>query len=279
MPRQVLQDIIELVIYELRDDRATLLKCCTVSHSFLTPSLKQLFFDIEIPNYRGASILASLNHVLSIHPGYLSYIRILRISGFNMGLYKRRFLRLVEAIADRGVLRVFRLRMTRSSGGVWEALPVPIRAVFARLFQSPNLHTISLSNMCGYTFPLHLLGLATGLRHLDFVGDHDSSCHHPTVVSPMIHPLPSAASYDVYLESLQMTLQTNASALVGYLSRPDCPLKISQLRELWIDRATGPHHLPATVATVVKGASRSLESFIWIMDTCYGMLIDLSARR
>ena len=67
-----------------------------------------------------------------------------------------------------------------------------------------------------------------------------------------------------------MTLQTNASALVAYISHHHCPLKISQLRELRINRAISYHQLPAAAAMVMKGASRSLESFIWVLNMDFG---------
>jgi len=259
MSRPIHQDIIDQVIYALRDDRATLLRCCTVSHSFLNPSRKHLFFDTEISHFRNAKSLKSLIHVLSIHPEYLSYIRILRIWGLEVGAHKKpAFVRLIEGIADRRVLRVFSLEMNRS----WEALSVPMQTALARLLRSPSLHTI-VSRMCGHTFPVHVLGLATGLRHLDFIGDHSWSCRHTTDVSPMTLPLPSPASPNIYLESLQLTFETNEPALVGYLSRPDCPLKMSQLRQLWIH---SNYRLPTAAATVMKDASRSLESFIWFLS-------------
>ena len=142
---------------------------------------------------------------------------------------------------------------------------MPIKAALARLFQSPSLHTI-VPHMCSHTF-IHVLGLATGLKHLNLYGYHDRSCHRPTVISPMIPPLPSAASHDIYLESLEMTLEPKADALVGYLSRPDCPLKISRLREL---RIHSNYRLPTAAATVMKSASQSLESLIWILSESSG---------
>jgi len=260
MPRLIHQDIIDQVISALRDDRATLLRCCTVSHSFLIPSRKQLFFDLTIPHFYSGTYryLNSLIHVLSIHPEYISYIRVLRLERLEIEtIEKPCFIRLIKDIADRRALRVFRLEIRHA----WEALSVPIQTALTRLFQSPTLHTI-VSHMCGYTFPVHVLGLATGLRHLNFICDHRLSCCHPTDVSPVILPLPSPASPDIYLESLQIIFETNAPALVGYLSRPDCPLKISQLRQLQIH---SNYRLPTAAETVMKGASRSLESLIWIL--------------
>ena len=263
MPRPVIhQDIIDQVIYALRDDRAALRRCCTVSHSFLIPSLKQLFYDIEI-NY--PPLLNGLIHVLSIHPEYLSYIRILCLSWLEIEtVEKASFIRLIEDLANRRVLRIFTFRIHHS----WEALSVPIQAALIRLFQCPSLHTIN-SHMCRYTFPVSILGLSIGLRHLNFFDDwHNSSCRHPAAVSPMIIPSPSAASHEIYLESIKVGLQTNAPALVGYLSRPNCPLKISQLREL---RIRSHYPLATAAAIVMNGASRSLESFIWVVNGLYGV--------
>jgi len=115
--------------------------------------------------------------------------------------------------------------------------------------------------MRGYTFNIHVFGLATGLQHLDLCGHHDP-CHHPTMVSPMIPPLPSAASHDIYLESLEMNF--NDDALVGYLSRPDRPLKISRLREL---RTQSIH---TATATMMKSVSQSLEPLIWTLLETFG---------
>ena len=135
------------------------------------------------------------------------------------------------------------------------------------LFQSPSLHTIRLRKVCGYTFPVDVSGSASGLRHLEFVGDHDGTCSHPNSFPPTILPLPLAASQGIYLQSLETTLQINAPALVGYLSRPDCPLEISQLRELQINRAISYYRLPTAAETVMKSASGGLESFIWILNS------------
>ena len=262
MPRPVIsQDIIDQVVYALRDDRATLLRCCTVSRSFLIPSRKQLFFYVEIGySHRTNSLLI---HVLSIHPEYLSYIRILRIRARGIEIFEKpSFVRLIEDLADRRVLQAFRLVVSCS----WEALSVPIQAALVRLFQSPSLHTINSRGMCSHTFPVHVLGLATGLQHLNMRGHPRRSCRHRTVVSPMIPPLPSAASHGIYLESLEMILEPEADALVGYLSHPDCPLKITRLREL---RIHSSYCLPTT-ATVLKGASQSLESLIWDINGVFG---------
>jgi len=98
----------------LRDDRATLLQCCTVSHSFLIQNRKEIFFDIETPHSRATNV-DSLVHVLSIHPEYLSYNRILRISRLAIEtIEKPFFVQLIEDAADRRVLRVFRLEMPYS---------------------------------------------------------------------------------------------------------------------------------------------------------------------
>ena len=265
MPQPVIsQDIIDQVIYALRDDRATLRRCCTVSHAFLIPSRKQLFFEIKFPFPVRTMGLNSFFHALSIHPECLSYIRILRIQWLEIEIEKPHFVRLIEDLADRRGLQVFTLGMDR----LWEELSVPMQAAFVRLFLSPSLHTIGLFFICGQKFPVHILGLATGLRHLDLrLGEHNRFCHHPTTASPLI---PLAASHDIYLESLEMISPT-FSVLDGYLSRPDCPLKISQLRELRINRTQISFcHLITAASTVMEGASRSLESLIWRVDTRRG---------
>jgi len=151
MPQLIHQDIIDQIIYALRSDRATLLRCSAVSHSFLTPSRKQLFFNIEISDSHTTS-LDSLIHVLSIHPEYLSYIRILERLEIDT-IEKPSFVRLIEDVADRRALRVFSLEIQHA----WEALSVPIQTALVRLFQSLSLHTI-VSHMCGHTFPVHVLG-------------------------------------------------------------------------------------------------------------------------
>ena len=106
MPRQIHQDVIDQIIYALRDDRTTLLQCCTVSHLFLIPSCKQLFFDLNIPFLPSAG-LNKLIHVLSVHPGHLSYIRILGVFGLAIQtLEESSFVRWIEDLADRRLLGV-----------------------------------------------------------------------------------------------------------------------------------------------------------------------------
>ena len=73
----------------------------------------------------------------------------------------------------------------------------------------------------------------------------------------MILPFPSDALDDIHLESLNLTFETDVPVLVGYLSHPNRPLNISQLRQLQI---VSNYRLP-TAAAAMKGASRSLEPF------------------
>ena len=179
--------------------------------------------------HRGPSFLhcheSKQRHTRPLHPPRISLLHP-NLAYLRVGIETMEepfFAQLIEDLADRQVLQVFGLEMPHFNA-VWEAWSAPTRAALSRLFQSPSLQTIRLRKVCGYTFPVDILGSATGLRHLEFVGDHNSSCDHPTVAPPMILPLPSASFQDIYLESLEMTLQTNASALVEYLSRPNCPL-------------------------------------------------------
>jgi hypothetical protein len=253
------QEIIDDIIAYLQGDHSTLSTCATVSRSLLGPTRRQLYHTLSL----STSHVSHLNHMASTlltNPELLSYTRVVYLEGIGLQKHEYILLPLLHTLTDRSMhLHAFTLIPGRSSCGTWEAnYTVPIRTALLNLFKISSLHTLRMKDLCLFHFPFEIFGLSTCLRYLDLEGNHrDEYCLHiqeDVVALPLFQ-----RSTKTYLDVLSIS-DSNAVPFTKYLSHPDCPVKLTRLRELRI-QGTQAKYL-ATLSDIIALASNTLESYI-----------------
>ena len=94
------------------------------------------------------------------------------------------------------------------------------------------------------------------MRHLRFVGDPEID-HDLWLEAAAREPVAQQGTTEIYLDTLTMG-DSSSENLVGYLLLPNCPLKVSRLRELCIYGV----HAPTGLERMLELNAGRIESFI-----------------
>lgn len=194
---QIPQDIIDIIIDELKDDDHTLKSCATVSHSFLQPSRRNLFYAIYIRDVHTLAQMKRLRDILSAESGISLFVRELNVVVCDDDADEESFVSWLandEALADvlRMVPRLQSLSWRVESCSTlldWEhGLSDALRSALVDLFQSPCLSTVRIFNI--HHFPLSVIGAFTHVKklilELIYFKEH-SAPHSPLAQLEVLH--------------------------------------------------------------------------------------------
>jgi hypothetical protein len=245
------QDVIELIIDELRDDNATLHRCAVVSRSFLPQSRKHLFFALHLDHSSiSRKHCRRLGRFLARHPEIAYSIKKLYISN--------RLLTDGETLPS--VLRVVPNLQAISIHSLqgpldWDAFAEPLKHSLATLFKSlATLNICFLDNV-----PISQLSKSSRLKDLSLVC---VSLNRNTLAGTSSEIISQSDLPKNELESLEIgNSGDSVRALMQTLASPRSSLSVSKLQSLSVIGATTD---TVTVASeILEGASESIERFSW----------------
>lgn len=228
--------------------------------------------------------LLRLEEILYPHPEIFGYIQDLHfVDYYELGADPS------DEKYDQFLLRELRkmrsLRSLRIKLAAWWTLHPKTRSLLIKLIRSCPLRALSLETCCQDAFfPVHVLGEVATLQHLKFVTDpaccksHQDRCHEK-VEGEKCQAFPSSGDQKKFSLNSFHFGGAGASRLVDYLFSKECPIQLTDLRELAIHGTTDFEC--ATVVKVAELAGESLASLIWVSSP-YGFgrsqAADLSAQ-
>ncbi|GLB41453.1 hypothetical protein LshimejAT787_1000530 [Lyophyllum shimeji] len=226
------QEIINLVIQELSDDRTTLKACSAVSSSFREPAQAILFYSITISfpsrdNKRNGELLA----ILTAHPGIGSYVRWLGLyleDSFTAGF----FASLLRRFSNVGGLRLISVYPLQKD---WAILSGPFKAALLQLLCLPSLTRLDLDYP---DFPFPYLRFCSRLKHLVIHQCvYDNRLQLEDTPEPALVPLLSAAGWpntdgaqQGFLESLDMGTWYALRQVLAAVQHPSSMLSLACLK-------------------------------------------------
>jgi hypothetical protein len=269
VPHDIICSVLEMVP---QDDTNTLKQCSVVSRSFLTPCQRKLFSITYLSLFKGS--LSRLRHLygLLFSRRYIaSYIRELHVIDCELCKTWDPGSKQPEAEILRHLLliltphlRVFSLALNYGSllTMPWSHFPSNLQSALLKLFKSPNMTSIKVTNLCVDTFPADIFSGLKQLKKLGFV-----SCYHRNHSSDF--PLASLCASDsrganTQLESLGVGGNISPH-VITYLT-DDNSLAVSHLKEFCIhDAQLGgmPQSVLSILLEVFQAAASTLESFVW----------------
>ena len=167
MAKSIPQELIDKIIDQLHADHNTLKACSIVSHSFLSPCRKYLFFSIDLSRV-ALSQVHRLCYILKTQPGIGSLVRELYI---YLGGDK-----ICDWIVEDSLPNILEmtphLQMMSLNGRVrpsfkfmvWEYIPIHVRSAILNRLQSPNLTEVRIDTIG--VFPSSILSSLSHIRRL-----------------------------------------------------------------------------------------------------------------
>jgi hypothetical protein len=255
MSRPIPEDIIEKIIYYLWDDDDALLQCSSISRSFHTASHKHLFQSLQVVLDEDALY----NNIPPIRPLLQSLLIHIDIGATEYVDEDSAIVDILNNIADLAILRGLTLTSLAGESKDWTLIPPSLKTSLIKFIQSPSVRTVTIDAIDTHSFPMDVFNEARALRHLCFVNTQLSpfSSYRPIDQSP--EGLPARETGKIYLESIE-TASEYIPNLVAYISRDECPLSFSNLRELRIEGSVDPEG----ACSLLSLAAESLEAFTWM---------------
>ncbi|KAF5383036.1 hypothetical protein D9615_004921 [Tricholomella constricta] len=254
-------DIVETIFDELADakDRQSLLRCTMVSSAFLFLSRKHLFRYVKlgyVDNWRKHPHCAVIFRLISDKPETIALIRNIRIEGGHWMMNERTCVPLLYRIAKENSLHSLSFHMEDVI--TWPDLKFTLQETFRCMFLSTNLHTISFTGLITSNFPIELFATSPALKHLAYSqaysnrGDFENS-------TAMQFPPSLKLENRRFLESLEICGR-HSDRLITYLTHPLCPIKVSYLTDLVVDKWS--MEALEVAGEVMKASRNSLESLV-----------------
>ena len=160
------QELIDKIIDQLHADRITLKACSIVSHSFLHPCRKHLFFSIDLSRVSSSQV-HTLCNILKTQPGIGSLIRELYIylGGDEMCDWIMEDSVLPNILEMTPHLQMISLNgRVHPSFIVWQFIPIRVQSAILIGLQSPNLTEVRI-NTVG-VFPSSIFSSLSHVRRL-----------------------------------------------------------------------------------------------------------------
>lgn len=292
MPSTVSSELISIIIDSLHSDKHALVQCSRVSTAFYGAAQIQLYASISLSSgYAGP--LNSIPHIrcrrllrtLSDSRRLTSYIDELHVLNGAWTLAEPSFPRLLVLIAARGALKVFRYgyRYPFVYQTSWREFNFLLQSALYAIFKCPSLHSLSLEGILLSTFPNDLLATITQLRHLAMRAPVSWSMTSNNIHSEMpFVQVPFNSSQNnsqlTFLESL--AFYADGANILGYLTKPRCPLKLSRLRKLEIGKILWD--TTTLIPWLFDQVAQTLEDLHWVKprtdSPIYGTFYWLSRR-
>lgn len=243
------QDIIDCVVEHLKDDSIHLKTCAQVSHSFLIPSRRHLFFTVSLDQ---PSSSQRLYDVLTCEPELALLIRQLHVTNSNIKLFDQPVWFAIEKSLP-GILRmVHHVQMMQfcdflKSGEErvsWDGLSIELQSVFVERLQSPSLVELGIEQIINIPFSV--------VRHFTHLTRLSLSCDIFDMRSPQIFEL---MHLHVHALEVRFTMEdptaTSALKFISFL----------RLRHLFISSSN--RGTLQAVEEVMHSVATSVNSITW----------------
>lgn len=260
------QELVDLVVDSIDDDRRSLINASLVCRSWSLATRPHLFrradfsigfhnipdsLDRYAPDDHSFHRFHLLDQIIQDRPSIAYNIRDVAISGaigHNSSLWSR-----AEPLITSILSRLRRVNHLTLQEVQWKFLTVQCKQALVSIFSSPCLGSVKLHR---FSAPLptifSLLGMAKNLKSL-------SSSYTPIGGTEYGH-----ASFEptapVELRSLDLGTCNNFEDFVGFLLDPECPIDISHLQNL---RMTDVRDVPSC-GQLLHAAGKTLETLeLW----------------
>jgi hypothetical protein len=156
------QEIIDIIVGHLHDNKAVLAACSLASSSFRRPCQAMLFREIILQ--QRTRRIRRLCRLITHNPRLATYVRVLELNVFGSGHCKvLRCKALRTVLRKLSQLRSLSLKFTYELS--WsKRIPKSLQCVLSELFRSPNLSKLMLSGL--QDFPISLLHCDRQLKEL-----------------------------------------------------------------------------------------------------------------
>ncbi|KAG6873172.1 hypothetical protein C0995_002021 [Termitomyces sp. Mi166 len=263
------QELIDVVLDFLADEKQTLRSCSVVASSFRLTSQKHLFHSIDIYLDRAHYVANSrLHFILSWSPRLREYVRALALDLYGGSGHSN----IADVLDMLSQLRS--LRLLHSSGtsrwpsppSVWQSLPGSFKNALLKLLTSPRLVELSLEYV---DIPFIYLASFSQLKHLSLplvvsVPRTQASMSEAGVMIPRASTSALLPSTPGHLVSLKVFNSWECQMLVKLLHRPDSALLLTRLSRyhgrILLDEDLGPSQ------DILSIAANSLSSVVLRME-------------
>ena len=247
---EIPQDIIDIIIDELRGNNDALKSCATVSRSFLQPSRKNLFMFICLDSLEK---IERLQNILTSIPDISCYIHQLTLSMEAM-LSAETHGPLTEA-SDRALTSILKMipcprSLSLGISPLGRALVKwtvdfsdDLKSALTDLFQSPTLNSVEISRMTD--LPLSILSVFTHVKRLRLALVMLAPSVSPSWVLPQI-------------EALDLTISVHS------LHSPQISFSFPNLRHITLGWYS--QHTSEFLQQLIASAARSIQHVTWIPE-------------